>query len=250
MALPITNLTSMRSELPVSDLEARVKEDNPDPRVACALLLDTSSSMHGEPIRELNEGFKLFCDEIKQDPLAKKRTEVMVITFGGVARVEIPFTEGRDLEPRTFAANGPTPMGAALDLALNELNAQKQAYRAAGLEYYRPWLFVITDGTPTDGAAFDAAATRVRDAEAAKGVSVFGVGVGSAELTKLSELSTTRPPLQLEGYSFSEMFGWLSASMKVVSNSSTFGSTDAVGAQAHAEAMEQNPLPPPGWATW
>jgi uncharacterized protein YegL len=232
----------------VSDLAARVKEDNPDPRVACALLLDTSSSMNGEPIRELNEGFRRFCEEIKQDPLAKKRTEVMVITFGGVARVEIPFTEGRDLEPRSFVANGATPMGGALDLALNELSAQKQAYRTAGLEYYRPWLFVITDGAPTDGAAFDAAAQRVREAEAAKGVSVFGVGVGSAELTKLNELSTTRPPLLLEGYSFSEMFGWLSASMKVVSNSSTFGSTDAGGAQA--EAMEQNPLPPPGWATW
>jgi len=232
----------------LSDLEARVKEDNPDPRVACALLLDTSSSMHGEPIQELNEGFRVFCDEIKDDPLARKRTEVTVITFGGVARVEIPFTEGRDLEPRTFHANGATPMGAALDLGLNEISGQKQAYKTAGLEYYRPWLFVISDGGPTDGPAFDAAAARVREAEAAKGVSVFGVGVGSGDLAKLSELSTTRQPLLLKGYSFIEMFSWLSASMRVVSNAGTFGSTDAGVAQA--EATEQNPLPPPGWATW
>lgn len=233
----------------MSDLVARVKEDNPDPRVACALLLDTSGSMDGEPIKELNEGFRLFCDEIKQDPLAKKRTEITVITFGGVARVEIPFTEGRDLEPRMFSATGGTPMGAALDLALNELMAQKQAYKQAGLEYYRPWLFVATDGAPTDGPAFDSAAKRVRDAEAAKGVSIFAVGVGAAaDLSRLATLSATRQPLMLRGYCFSEMFSWLSASMSVVSNSSTFGSNDSGVAQA--EAIEQNPLPPPGWASW
>lgn len=233
----------------MSDLVARVKEDNPDPRVACALILDTSSSMDGAPIRELNDGFDLFCKEIKEDPLAKKRTEVTVITFGGVARVEIPFTEGRDLMPRSFIASGGTPMGAALDLALNELQAQKQAYKQAGLEYYRPWMFVITDGAPTDGHAFESAAVRVKTAEAAKGVTVFSVGVGpAADLSQLAKLSADRQPVMLNGLSFRELFSWLSASMKVVSNSRTFGSSDT--GVATAEAMEQNPLPPPGWATW
>jgi len=126
------------------------------------LLLDTSSSMSGRPIDMLNRGFELFCDEIKKDDLARKRAEIAVITFGGVARVEIPFTEGRDLQPRRLNASGSTPMGAALDLALDQLAAQKQAYKQAGLEYYRPWLFVLTDGAPTDGQVFTAAAARVR----------------------------------------------------------------------------------------
>lgn len=233
----------------MSEFVARVKDDNPDPRVACALLLDTSGSMDGEPIDELNKGFELFCNEIKQDPLAKKRTEVAVITFGGVARVEIPFTEGRDLQPRTFGASGGTPMGAAIHLALDEITAQKSAYRSAGLEYFRPWLFVITDGHPTDDT-FEAAADRVRSAEEAKGVSVFGVGVGEqADLAALGRLSTVRKPLMLRGYSFAEMFKWLSASMGVVSDSGTSGTTD--GAIGEAEAGEQNPLPTPeGWASW
>src|SRR5688572_33007518 len=128
------------------DFTPRVKDDNPDPRIACVLLLDTSSSMSGEPMDELNRGFALFCEEIKKDDLAKKRAEVAVITYGGRARVEIPFTEGRDLQPRQLAASGDTPMGAALNLALDQLAQQKQAYRQAGLEYYRPWLFVLTDG--------------------------------------------------------------------------------------------------------
>ena len=67
--------------------------------------------MSGSPIDLLNGGFEFFCDEIKKDELAKKRAEIAVITFGGVARVEIPFTEGRDLQARRLTANGGTPMG-------------------------------------------------------------------------------------------------------------------------------------------
>jgi uncharacterized protein with von Willebrand factor type A (vWA) domain len=33
---------------------------NPEPRCACLLLLDTSGSMHGQPIAELNAGLARF----------------------------------------------------------------------------------------------------------------------------------------------------------------------------------------------
>jgi uncharacterized protein YegL len=229
----------------MEDFTPRVNEANPDPRIACALLLDTSSSMSGEPIHQLNSGFELFCEEIKGDELAKKRAEITVITFGGPARVEIPFTEGRDLQPRELAASGATPLGAALDLALDHLEQQKQAYRTAGLEYYRPWMFVLTDGEPTDSHAFTQAAARVREAEASRKVSVFGIGVGpAANLERLKELSAQRVPVRLDGLSFREFFSWLSASLSAASASNAFGSSDAGAAQA----QEQIPLPPAGWA--
>jgi uncharacterized protein YegL len=229
----------------MEDFTPRVNEANPDPRIACALLLDTSSSMSGEPIRQLNSGFKLFCEEIKSDELAKKRAEITVITFGGTARVEIPFTEGRDLQSRELTASGGTPMGAALDLALDHLEQQKQAYRTAGLEYYRPWMFVLTDGAPTDGRVFSQAAARVQEAEASRKVSVFGIGVGTgANLELLAELSQQRVPVRLDGLSFREFFSWLSASLSAASASNAFGSGDA----GLAQVQEQIPLPPAGWA--
>lgn len=225
----------------------RVKEDNPDPRIACVLLLDTSVSMSGEPIDELNRGFEVFCEEIKKDELAKKRAEISVVTFGGLARVEIPFTEGRDLYPRRLSAVGDTPMGTALNLALDMLTAQKQAYRQAGLEYYRPWMFVLTDGQPTDADTYAAAANRVRQTEAANGVSVFGIGVGAqANLTQLRVLSSKRVPVTLRGLSFGEFFSWLSTSLSAASASNAFGSSDS--GVAAAEALDQIPLPPAGWA--
>lgn len=230
------------------ELEARTNEDNPDPRVACALLLDTSSSMlEAGRIDLLNDGFELFCKEIREDPLAQKRTEACVISFGGSARVEIPFTEGRDLQARRLAASGATPMGAALNIALDEIEAQKAAYKQAGLEYYRPWLFIFTDGAPTDGPVFEQAAARIRAAEAAKGITVFAVYVDGGSAIELEKLSARRKPLKMRNDpgTYKELFSWLSASMSQVANSSEFGTSDT--------AIEdgQTALPSPaGWATW
>jgi uncharacterized protein YegL len=232
----------------MTELAPRVNESNPDPRIACALLLDTSASMHGSPIEELNKGFELFCQEIKDDELAAKRAEVAVITFGGQAQLMVPFTEGRDLQARALTAGGVTPLGQALNLALDQLEQQKSAYREAGLEYYRPWLFVLTDGQPTDGEAFAAAAARVREAEAGRHVSVFCVGIGEgADLNHLQDLSAQRKPQRLAGLSFREFFSWLSASLGSASASTAFGSSDS--GVATAEESEQIPLPPAGWAT-
>jgi uncharacterized protein YegL len=225
------------------DFAPRVKDDNPDPRIACALLLDTSYSMNGEPIDQLNQGFQLFCEEIRKDELAAKRAEIAVITFGGMARVEIPFTEGRDLQPRTLQPSGNTPLGGALELGLNQIESRKAEYKQSGLEYYRPWMFVLTDGAPTDGAAFGAAVGRVRAAEEGRGLSVFGIGVGPhANLDALAQLSAQRAPVRLQGVNFAEFFSWLSASLSSASQSNAFGTSDD-------SVQQQIPLPSPvGWA--
>ncbi len=232
----------------MTSLDFRTNSNNPNPRVACALLLDTSHSM-GEPtafggptaIDELNAGFASFCEQIKTDDLAKKRAEIAVITFGGEAQIAIGFTEGRHLQPQIFKASGSTPMGEALHIAVDELTRQKQAYKDAGLLYYRPWLFIVTDGGATDvPEPFESAADRVRDLEAANGVNVFAIGVGGyADFEQLSKLSDVRQPLRLKGLSFAEFFLWLSASMSVASTSGG-GSSNGDGDGALA-------LPPARW---
>lgn len=228
----------------MSDFSPAVKHDNRDPRVACALLLDTSGSMSGAPIEQLNKGYEALRESLAEDPLARKRTEIAVITFGGTERLAVPFTEGRDLGPTTFSADGGTPMGAAIDLGLDQVLARKQTYKDAGLEYYRPWMFVITDGAPTDGQRFTTAAARLREVESKKGVTVFAVGVAGADMGTLAQLSRDREPVMLDGLKFVELFLWLSASMGVVSQS-TPGTSDTQIASNEQE--EQVALPPPSW---
>jgi uncharacterized protein YegL len=191
--------------------------DNPEPRCPCVLLLDTSGSMSGAPINELNAGLQVLSQSLSDDELAKLRVEIAIITFGPVNLTQDFITAGQFVAPQ-LSANGDTPMGTAINLALDKIDERKQTYKQNGISYYRPWIFLITDGDPTDGNVWQSAAQRVRDAENRKKVAFFAVGVEGADTNVLSQFST-RQPLMLKGLNFRELFVWLSASLNSVSRS-------------------------------
>jgi uncharacterized protein YegL len=189
--------------------------DNPEPRCPCLLLLDTSASMSGSPITELNRGLMEFKDELLEDPLAMKRVEVAVITFGPV-NLACDFHTAPSFYPPHLDANADTPMGAAIELGLEMVKARKAEYKMNGISFYRPWVFLITDGAPTD--AWQRAAAMVREGEQRKSFAFFAVGVQGADMSLLKQISQ-REPLKLQGLKFRELFQWLSNSMKSVSRS-------------------------------
>jgi len=191
--------------------------DNPEPRCPCLLLLDTSDSMSNDPIEELNAGLASFKEALAQDSLAMKRVEVGIITFGPV-QTELPFTEVSNFYPPTLSTSGNTPMGEAIRAGLDMVARRKDEYRANGISYYRPWIFLITDGEPTD--EWRAAAKAVHDGEARKAFAFFAVGVQGANMDVLRQIST-RAALRLDGLRFRDMFTWLSTSLRSVSHSST-----------------------------
>jgi len=139
-----------------------------------------------------------------------------VITFGGTVKTVTPFVGAHEFTPPTLAASGETPMGAAIIQAIEAVGERKRLYKQNGLHYYRPWIFFITDGEPTD--AWQAAAAKVHEGEKNKAFAFFAVGVEGTNFDILRQISV-RPPLQLKGYSFREMFVWLSQSQRSVSHS-------------------------------
>ena len=219
--------------------------DNPEPRCPVVLALDTSGSMSGAPIKELNNALSEFATALQADRLASLRVEVAIVAFGGGVKVYGLAESGKSVTyeaqnafvtvdlfaPPKLEASGNTPMGEAVQRALGLLRERKEIYRQAGMDYFRPWLFVITDGKPTD-SNWEAAAAQVKEEENRKGVTFYGVGVENADLAVLSKFSDARPPLKLKGMAFGELFQWLSKSLAVV---------------AHSRPGEQAPLPPVGW---
>jgi len=207
--------------------------ENPEPRCPCVLLLDTSGSMAGQKISELNEGIRVFKQELQGDSLASRRVEVAIVTFHSYVEVIQDFVTVDVFDPPLLSASGQTAMGTGILRALELVRERKEVYKRNGIAYYRPWVFMITDGEPTEpDHIIQRAAEQIRREEANKSVSFFAVGVDEADMAKLAEISV-RQPLKLKGLAFRELFVWLSASMQRVSASAV---------------DEQIPLPPPGWA--
>ena len=120
-------------------------------------------------------------------------------------------------------------------VALARIEEEKLGFRQAGVAYTRPWLFLMSDGQPTDN--WQGAAQRCREAELANKVAVFPIAVGaSAKVDALGQFSARGDAAvkRLDGLKFQELFLWLSASMKVVSQARP-------GGQAQLPAVD-------GWA--
>ena len=213
--------------------------ENAEPRCPCVLVLDVSSSMSGAPIAELNRGIATFAQELKNDPLASLRVEVAIITFGQHAfrglTLEQDFVTVDIFSPSkvtvgpgwtmkeltAWLGSGSADMDEGVNLALDKIEERKKSYNANGIDYYRPWLLLMTDGFATcDRDELMKMSRKLKDAHDQKKVAAFCVGVLDADMDTLAEISPTRP-LKLKGLDFSSLFVWLSQSMSRVSASRT-----------------------------
>ena len=211
--------------------------DNPTARVPICLVLDVSGSMNGEPIRELQAGVQMFYDAIRDDEIAQYAAEISIVTFGSQAQRTVDFMSIERQDVPALIAEGTTAMGQGVNLALDLLEVRKSDYQRAGVDYYQPWMVIMTDGEPTDDIS--RASERVQKLCETRKLSVFPIAIGAAaNMDTLAMLSPGRPPLRLKGLNFKEFFLWLSRSVSRVSQS-TPGETvplDLAGIEAWGQA--------------
>jgi uncharacterized protein YegL len=168
--------------------------------------------------------------------------ELAVVTFGGKVEIAQDFILPAEFKPPVLLADGDTPMGAAILRGFDLLEQRQARYEASDLDSYGPWVFMVTDGEPTDSDEVLAkAAERIRRGESQerrKQAAFFAVGVEGANMQKLAQISK-RKPLKLRGYDFARMFRWLGVSLTHVSMS-----------QPGDRVRLENPLVgnPNGWA--
>jgi uncharacterized protein YegL len=227
----------------MTKLEDRLEITDPEqPHVATVLLLDISGSMEGDKIRQVNEGLQYFKDDVSSDDLTRKRLDFSIITFGSAVDIFQPFCNIENFNPPALQAGGTTCMGGAILKAIDLIETRKQEYRSKGIDFYRPWIFMVTDGNPTDMTQGDPlwneVVKKINDGEANKKFLFFTVGVDSADMDLLGQLAPhNRVPVRLMKNKFKEMFLWFSKSQQKVSASK-------IGEQVALD----NPVGPKGWA--
>lgn len=192
--------------------------------IPVVLLLDTSGSMANTPIAELNQGLLEFQRALQEDKLAYGRTEICLITFNSSVQTEVEFCPASRYEPPTLVASGLTAMNEAIDIGLAAIEDRISRYKELGITYYRPWMFLLTDGAPTDEDREVEAKAKLHTAIENGKVVYIPMAIGeNADRAKLQEYypasATVKPVLAARANNFKEAFVWLSRSVSLVTNS-------------------------------
>lgn len=187
-----------------------------EPHLACVLLLDTSASMSGKPIANLSRAINSFKENTAKDELARKRVDVAIITFDDSPILVQDFTPISQMSSVDLATGGCTSMGKAINFAIDKVKERNRFYANMGTPCFKPWIFMISDGAPTD--SIDTAVERIREEEA-KGahgkLKFWALGVPGYDKATLCKL--TKRVMALDDIDFSGMFDWLSKSMVTIS---------------------------------
>lgn len=202
--------------------------------VACVLLLDTSGSMsRNDAIKKLNEGLRTFKSQTMADTTYDECTkaciDVALISFGPDVVLHQNFVPVSDMNTPSLDAGGLTPMGGALNMALDIITQQKRRYTELGTPYHRPWIFCITDGEPND--EYRDAARRLKEMEQNRKVLGYCVGVENFDYETMASIFDSQRIFRLENLNFPALFKFLSNSLAAVRNSDpAAGNTVAVDA--------------------
>ncbi|MEO1074465.1 MAG: hypothetical protein AAFX41_00705 [Bacteroidota bacterium] len=207
--------------IPELDAVALATDTGANKRLPCAILADASSSM-AKDIGALNAGLAALHADLCSHPIAAEVVELMVIRFGGDARVVQDFATPGSTAPPTLRAGGGTPMGRAVEMAVERVQARAKALREQGIDVLVPWVFLITDGCPTDNIS--RARTLVSRSAAGhnerrRALNLFAVGTETADFAMLKQLSPVNPPLHLQGCDFKALFDFVSQSLTLASGS-------------------------------
>ncbi len=213
-------------------------------RLPICFCLDTSGSMIGNPIKQLNMGLQNFIASIKANDDTKSATDVAIVTFGSKVDIVMPFGKIRDGLPEISASTTLTPIGEGILTSLELLNARKEGYKEMGIKYYQPWLVVITDGAPQGPNAManmELAIKACNELESDDKLVIFNIGVGnSVDFDILKRLSKKREePISVSSGDFGKLFEFLgSSSSSVVSSGMSDDALYNISTEPEGESVD------------
>lgn len=194
--------------------------DNFEQKCLCVLALDTSGSMYGDPIEQLNQGLQEFHTEVKEDKTTADRLEFAIVTFNDTINIILDPSLADGFTMPVLKTTGTTRLVDGVREAITIVDTRKAWYKQTGQPYYRPWIILITDGEPDAGQDITGLSQEIISGVENKRFFFFAVGVKGANMDILRQISSPQmPPAPLEGLRFTEFFKWLSASMTIVTSS-------------------------------
>jgi uncharacterized protein YegL len=187
-------------------------------RLPVYLLIDCSGSMLGERIEAVKQGIKSLVTELKGDPQALETAYLSVITFASTARQETALTELMLFKEPELKASGATMFGRALDILMECINKEVRKSTETQKGDWRPLVFILTDGAPSDVVDFQRAAAELKNMKIAN---IIACAAGADADTTYLKMVTDNVVMMnnLSSGEFAKFFAWVSGSIKMTSKS-------------------------------
>ncbi len=205
-------------------------------RLPVYLLVDVSGSMSGEPIESVKNGLQMLVSALRKDPQALETAYLSVITFGSDAKQIVPLTELAAFQVPEISAGGCTVLGEALDLVCECAKREVTKTTAEVKGDWRPMMFLMTDGVPTDDPKSGIAKFR-----SMKWGASVSCAAGCGADTRLLDQITPECVVALDtadSASIAAFFRWVSSSVSTSSKSVNETNKEV-------EGLDQLPPPPP-----
>lgn len=191
--------------------------------------------MYGEPIEAVKNGVQVLVSTLRQDPYALETAYLSIITFDSSAQQVSPLTELAAFQQPNIQASGCTALGEALALLSQKADQEVTKTTAEQKGDWKPLVFIMTDGEPTDDLNKGLAEFKKRKWGMVVACAA-GSGANTDTLKKITECVVSLDTA--DSATIKAFFKWVSASV-------SSGSMKVEETGAEATTLSELPPPPP-----
>lgn len=194
-------------------------------RLPIYFLLDVSESMVGENHKKLQRGMEAIVRDLRRDPHALETVYLSAIAFAGKVKTIAPLVELVSFYPPQLPLGSGTSLGQALFHLMAEIDRNVVKTTADQKGDWKPIVFLLTDGKPTDNYA---SAIRKWKKEYQNKATLIAVALGRyVDLRVLKDLADEVLILEQTGdEAYKKFIAWVTASVSSQSRSVGNGAGD------------------------